>query len=135
MKNVSAFGSIMPAHAKSTSGYEANTGNTCPQCGNKLNPDICEPSVTTRKSVKAWLKSEKEKARTDQPKPAAVENTPAAAEDQHAAPAMNGYSQLSNEADARVVSLPQVSEAGIAALDDEPEATVEVGQIRACVYP
>ncbi|RMZ78429.1 hypothetical protein DV738_g3857, partial [Chaetothyriales sp. CBS 135597] len=44
--------------------YEASAGTSCPQCGMKLNPGICEPATSTRKTIKAWLKTEKDKSKS-----------------------------------------------------------------------
>ena len=107
----------MPGYVEATK----NAGDPCPQCGVKLNPDICEPSSTTRKSVRAWLRAEKEKA---QAKSAASENTPAV-EEAPVTPVLNGSSQPPNHITTENAA-SQEPEARPTAPADELEPSIEV---------
>ncbi|RMD42587.1 hypothetical protein DV735_g2538, partial [Chaetothyriales sp. CBS 134920] len=74
--------------------YEASAGTSCPQCGMKLNPGICEPAASTRKTIKAWLKTEKDKAKS-------TIGEPAPSVDEHlGSVAANGENKTSEQAEA-----------------------------------
>ncbi|RMZ78297.1 hypothetical protein DV737_g3941, partial [Chaetothyriales sp. CBS 132003] len=99
--------------------YEASAGTSCPQCGMKLNPGICEPAASTRKSIKAWLRTEKDKARSEQAKSTAGDPTPSAEENADTV-AANGDSQASEEAGAEPAG-PAMAERDVRRSVDEVE--------------
>jgi hypothetical protein len=111
------------------SGYETGIKDgVCPGCTSKAFTDNSKPATTVRKSVRAWLKGEKEKAEKAAASQAKSPDGDVTGfpEDPQAASTVQDDGQQPLETVAGPVE-PQQQEVEIAVPADEPDAANEVG--------